>query len=404
MVVGGPSETSAPTAGVKEERLGPQAHRRLSVLLLRNVPEHSSRSMERFPDELARHLRQRANVRVDETTIHASALARSGWGRRLDRQASLLVRYPIHVRRQSADVFHIVDHSYAHLIRSLPRGNVMVTCHDLMMLHAEREDIGFRGSSLRVRWFRRSASFLRRAGLVACDSEATADDVVELVGVERSRVRVIPLGVNGVFAERPERQRIDTRRRVDPTGKRIIVMHVSTGLAYKNIPSTLHVLAALQSRGIDAMLVRVGIRLGPRDLALARALGLVDRIREFHGIPDAELADLYSSADVLLFPSRWEGFGWPPLEALACGTPSVVASECRSVVDLVGDSALAAPGVDVRALSDAVQRIVADPSLRRDLVERGRPRVRALTWERTAEAYERAYEDLVVESAARRPA
>lgn len=400
MGIGRPSDTSAPI-GVKGPLSRTQGDRPLSVLLLRNVPGHSSRSMERFPDELARQLRLRANVRVDETTIQASGLARSRLGRRLDRQASLLLRYPAHVRRQSADIFHIVDHSYAHLTRLLPRGRVVVTCHDLMLLHAESEDIGFRGSALRLRSFRWRTSFLRLAGLVACDSAATADDVERLIGVPSSRIRVIPLGVSSAFTERHEDIRREIRRRLDPMGSRAIVMHVSTGLAYKNIPGTLHVLAALRARGIDAVFVRVGVPLNPTDSRLAHDLGLADQIREFHGIADADLADLYGAADVLLFPSRWEGFGWPPLEALACGTPSVIASECRSVVDLLGDSSLAEPGADTAALTDAVERILLDPALRRTLVDRGHPRVAALTWERTAEAYERAYEELAVGSVVR---
>lgn len=373
---------------------GPQGTRSLSVLLVRNIAEHSSPSMERFPDELARHLRQRATMRVDQTTIRASALARHRWGRRIDRESAVLVRYPAHLRRQSADVFHIVDHTNAHLARSMPSGRVVVTCHDLMLLHAEHHDIGFRGSRLAVRRFRWATSFLAHAGLVVCDSDASADDVVDLIGVPPARVRVIPLGVSRVFTARPEESRRETRRQLDPTGNRTIVMHVSTGLAYKNIPGTLQVVAALRSRGIDAILVRVGVPLGATDSRLARELGLDGRIREFHNIPDEDLADIYGAADVLLFPSRWEGFGWPPLEALACGTPSVLASECRSVVDLLGDSALAEPGADVAALTNAVERILLDPALRRELVDRGRPRVAALTWERTAEEYERAYADL----------
>lgn len=350
--------------------------------------------MERFPDELGRQLRQRAKVRVDETTIHASRLAHSRFGRRLDRHASVLLRYPVHVRRQSADVFHIVDHSYAHLTRAVPAGRAIVTCHDLILLHAENHDIGFRGNRLPVLRFRWSTSFLRRAGLVACPSEATADDAVELIGVHPSRIRVIPQGVSRTFTERPEDERRETRRRLDPSGARAIVMSVSTGGGYKNVPATLKVMGALASRGVDAILVRVGAPLAPSYSALAHELGVIDRIRAFHATTDEELADLYSAADVLLFPSYWEGFGWPPLEALACGTPSVVASGCRSVMDLVGDSALAAPGADIAGLTDAVQMIVTDPLLRRELIERGRPRVAALTWDRTAAAYEDAYSEV----------
>lgn len=313
--------------------------------------------MERFPDELARQLRQRGNVRVDETAIRGSALARSRWGRYLDRQSSLMVRYPVHVRRQSADIFHIVDHSYAHLTGWVPRGRALVTCHDLMLLHAERHDIGFRGSRLGVARFRWAASFLGHAGLVACDSEATADDVADLIRVPQSRIRVIPLGVSAAFTKRPEEVRRMTRRRLDPTGSRAIVMHVSTGLGYKNIRGTLQALGALHSRGIDAILVRVGVPLGPIDTRLARDLGLSDRISEFNGITDEDLADLYRAADVLLFPSRWEGFGWPPLEALACGTP-VIARASAGLTDLIdGRAAFGVERSDVSALADAIAAI-----------------------------------------------
>jgi len=360
--------------------------------------------MERFPDELASQLRLRHRVRVRETTIHASVLVRNRWGRRLDRQASLLVRYPAHVRRQSADVFHIVDHAYAHLTRSLPRGRAVVTCHDLMLLHAELEDVGFRGGRMKVRRFRWFTSFLRQAGLVACDSQATADDVTGIVGVPPSRVRVIPLGVSPVFSQPSQESRRETRRRLDQTGAGTILMHVSSGGGYKNVPGTIRVLGALRSRGVDARLVRVGVPLDPTDTALAQQLGVLDHVQEFRAIPDEEVAALYGAADVLLFPSRWEGFGWPPLEALACGTPSVIASECRSVVDLLGDAALAEPAADVAAMADAVERIITDDGLRRGLVERGRRRVAALTWERTAEAYEGAYEEIAAQAAVRRRA
>jgi glycosyltransferase involved in cell wall biosynthesis len=295
------------------------------------------------------------------------------------------------VRRQAADVFHVVDHAYAHLARWAPPGQTVVTCHDLMLLHAEREDIGFRGSGPAVWRFRWFTSHLRRAAVVVCDSAATADDVVELVGVAPSRVRVIPLGIGAAFSGAHVEAQREARRRVDPTRTKRIVIHVSTGGPYKNVDTTLRVIDALRSRGIDPLLVRVGAPLADEHRALARQLGLLEAIREFQGIPDSELAALYGAADVLLFPSLWEGFGWPPLEALASGTPSVVAAECRSVVDLVGDAALVAPGRDVAGLTNAVERILTDPGLASQLVGRGGLRIAPLTWDRTAAEYEQVY-------------
>jgi glycosyltransferase involved in cell wall biosynthesis len=366
----------------------------ISVLLFRNIPEHGSRSMKRFADEMAAGLRGRSDVRVSETTIHASRFYRHRLLRKVDRYWSEFVRYPSHARQQSADIYHIADHAYGSLIGCVPAARAIVTCHDLMLLHAELEDIGFRGSRIGLRRFTWETSFLRRAALVACVSEATANDVSNMLHIDSQRIRVIPLGISSSFAPFDPQSRAEFRRHLDPTSGRALVLHVSTGAGYKNIGATLRVIAALRSQGVTPVLLRVGTPLNAEQVALARELGVLDLIREFGGVSDDKLAQLYSAADVLLFPSHWEGFGWPPVEALACGTPSVVASECRSVVDLVGDAAIAEPGDDVPALAGAVRTIVTTPGLRETLVERGRKRVAPLTWERTVEAYVDAYREI----------
>jgi len=264
-----------------------------------------------------------------------------------------------------------------------------------MLLHAESKDIGWRGSPIAVRRFRWATSFLRRAALVACVSEATASDVTELLHIDPTRIRVIPSGISASFAPLSDESRSEVRRAIDPTGRRALVLHVSSGPPYKNILGTLQVIRELQSRGLDPVFVRAGKLLNADQVAQATEMGVLSSVREFGRVSDQELASLYAAADVLLFPSRWEGFGWPPLEALACGTPSVVASECRSVVDLLGDAGLAEPADDVRALASAVEMIVTTPALRETLVQRGRARVQGLTWRRTMEAYLVAYEDIV---------
>jgi glycosyltransferase involved in cell wall biosynthesis len=366
----------------------------VSVLLFRDIPEHGSKSMERFADEMAHGLAAQAGVRARETTIHASRLYGHRLGHRLDRYSSLFFRYPLHARRQSAHVYHIIDHSYGHLLGCIPAERAVITCHDLMLLHAEREDIGFRGSRSLLLRFRWETSFLRRAALVACVSDATASDVASLLRVDSSRIRVIPNGIGSSFVPMDAQSRSETRRKVDPTGRHALVLQVSSGAPYKNIPGTLRVIRELRSRGLDPVLVRVGKPLDADQIAQAKEMGVLSSVQEFGRVSDQELANLYGAADVLLFPSRWEGFGWPPLEALACGTPSVVASECRSVVDLLGDAGLAESADDVRAMASAVEMIVTTPSLRETLVERGRARVAALTWRRTIDAYAEAYEEI----------
>ena len=371
----------------------------VSVLLLRNMPEHGSRSMERFADELVRGLAPDPSVVARETTIQASQLLGHRSMGRLDRYTSLFIRYPFHARRQSAEVYHIIDHSYGHLLGCIPAERAVITCHDLMLLHAERENIGFRGNRLALCRFRWETSFLRRAALVACPSNATAGDVADLLHIDSSHIRVIPLGISPAFVVPDDELLAETRRAINPSSRRAVVLHLSTGGAYKNVETTLRVIDALRSQALDPLLVRVGSPLNIEQTSLARKLGVLDRIREYGSVSDVDLARIYAAADVLLFPSRWEGFGWPPVEALACGTPSVVASECRAVVDLVGDAALAEPADDVQALASAVALIVTKPTVREALVERGRARVAALTWERTVNAYADVYREI-----GRRPA
>jgi glycosyltransferase involved in cell wall biosynthesis len=224
--------------------------------------------------------------------------------------------------------------------------------------------------------------------------------------LDPARVRVILQGISSSFVPTSDESRAEVRRALDPTGRRALVLQMSSGGAYKNIPGTLRVIRELRSRGLDPVLARVGEPLNAGQVAEATEMGVLDSVREFGRASDQELARLYSAADVLLFPSKWEGFGAPPLEALACGTPSVVASECRSVVDLLGDAALAEPADDIRALASAIEMIVTTPALRATLVERGRSRVQALTWRRTSEAYVVAYEEIAAaagRSSARRP-
>lgn len=367
----------------------------LSVLLLRNVPEHGSRSMERFADEMHRGLRSRPGIEVRETTSHASALYQHQLTRRLDRYLSLLVRYPLHVSRLSADVFHIVDSQYGHLVGCVPARRTVVTCHDLTFLRAEAFDIGFRGPPVAVRRFRWSTSFLRRAGLVVCPSQATAADVADLLHVEPCRIRVIPLGISSSFVSLDPVRRATARRAIDPLDDHAVLLQVSTGGLYKNLATSIRVIARLTEQGLNPILVRVGKPLDRDQQMLAIELGVLDRIQERGRLSDQELATLYAAADLLLFPSRWEGFGWPPVEALACGTPSVIASECRAVVDLLGDGALAASADDVTGLAAAAAALITAPTIRIEVVQRGRRRAAGLTWKRTVTGYVQAYEDVL---------
>ena len=362
----------------------------ISVLLLRDIAEYQPTSMERFADGLFTNLRADPRVTVRQTTIRPSALAFNRLGKKADEWLSSLVRYPRFARRQLADVYHIVDHAQGPLLGGLPAERTIVTCHDLMLLHAEFADVGFRGSRIALRRFKWATSFLRRAAVVVCVSDATARDASRFLNIDPARIKIIPPGISAAFGP-IEHARSSVRPLLEPSGQRPVVLQVSSGAPYKNSIGALRVIAELRSRGLSPVLVRVGRPLDKDEAHQASLLGLADCVRELGRISDRDLASVYAASDVLLFPSKWEGFGWPPVEALACGTPSVVASECHSVVATLGDACLVKPADDIRSMASAVEALLSNPALRTQLVERGRQVVRSLSWDRTADRYIEAY-------------
>jgi len=145
------------------------------------------------------------------------------------------------------------------------------------------------------------------------------------------------------------------------------------------------------------VLVKVGGDFTPAQRALIARLGIGADIEHHVHVPLAELPRLYASADVLVQPSLYEGFGLTVLEAMACGTP-VVAATGGSLPEVVGDAGLLVPPTDLAALTEAVARVLTDSPLRTWLRARGLERAQAFTWERTARATHAVYREVHEES------
>ena len=367
----------------------PRGEGRTPVLLVRDMPEQRLASMERLADEIELGFAAHPRYGVTSMALHASPIAaRIGLGR-VDSYATRFARYPLAASRVRAGVYHIVDHGYAHVAALLPRARTLVSCHDLMLLKAEEGVAGFapgRGQLARFRW---STSYLKKVARVVCPSESTKHDLVRLRGVSPQRISVVPYGVDARF--RP--LGIDASASLKtalPGASRHAMLHVSTGDAYKNVPGTLRVLAALRESGVDITLIRVGKPLSVDERRLAAELRVTGAVIECGRVSEERLVELYNAADVLLFPSFYEGYGWPPLEAMACGTP-VVTSDAPSLAELIGDAGLMAPARDVAALVSAVRSVLESPDLAEPLRRRGIERSAQFTWQRTIDGFAQAY-------------
>jgi glycosyltransferase involved in cell wall biosynthesis len=145
----------------------------------------------------------------------------------------------------------------------------------------------------------------------------------------------------------------------------------------------LRVLRRLRDGGIEARVARVGPPLAGADRALAERLGVLPSVVELGAVGDADLPAVYAAVDLLLFPSLYEGFGWPPLEAMASGTP-VVCSRAGSLDEIVGDAALTADPEDVDTLAQHAAAVLTEGETRARLIARGLERAGRFNWDRTA--------------------
>jgi glycosyltransferase involved in cell wall biosynthesis len=246
-----------------------------------------------------------------------------------DRMTNRLVDYPRWLRdaRDGFDIFHVVDHSYSHLVRELPAERTVVTCHDLDTFRSvlqpslERRSAAFRAMTRRI------LDGFRRAARVTCDSVATRDAILDHDLVAKDRLAVVPNGVHPDFSPNPDPEAAATvLEGIGPAAEDTIdLLHVGSTIPRKNIRLLLHVLAGVRSRK-PVRLIQVGGTLTPQQRALAIRLGVDDAVIEVPFQPRRVIAELYRRARLVLLPSLREGFGLPIVEALACGAV-VVASD-----------------------------------------------------------------------------
>jgi glycosyltransferase involved in cell wall biosynthesis len=317
---------------------------------------------------------------------------RSGAWKKVDGYLGRFAVYPRVVRTLDVDVTHVVDHGQGYLVANLDARRTVVTCHDVILLALAAGRIGAaRVPPIALQLFRLSVEIMKRAAVVVADSTQTKRDLVRFVGIDPERVTVVFPGLNQLFA--PDEARGLALRRRYGLGSGAVLLQVG-GIFYKNLPGILRVLGRLRKGGLDVRLARVGPALGGSDRALAEQLGLADSVLELGMMADADLPALYNAVDLLLFPSLYEGFGWPPLEAMASGTP-VVCSRAGSLDEVVGDAALTADPEDVEALAWHAASVLTDSGLKTALIERGLAHAAGFNWDRTAERMVGVYRDVM---------
>jgi glycosyltransferase involved in cell wall biosynthesis len=365
----------------------------MKVALIRNLHEHQNVSMKLTADRLEQALQGRAEF----VNVHPSwpaTLSPDSAAGKLSGYISRYALYPRSVTKVHADVYHIIDHAYAQVAKHLPPDRTVVTCHDLMLLQLQRGQFGKRPvPAVAARLFQRSMDHLRRAQQIVAVSEATKRDIVELLSVDPERIRVIYPPLDPLYRPAPpslDRKRL--RRELGLPDSRI-VFHLGNNWFYKNVDGVLRGFAAAAERLDDAILLKGGKPFSADQRELARTLGIAGRVIESGRLNTEQIQSYYWAADVLLFPSLWEGFGWPPVEAMASGLP-VVCSRAGALAEAAGDAAEFVDPNSPEDIGNGVVRVLEDAQRRNDLVQRGFANARRFQASRIAEPWLDVYCDL----------
>ncbi len=275
------------------------------------------------------------------------------------------------------DVFHATDY----LLPPLRRAASVLTIYDLTFRFFPEHHLPLN------RWYLSLMvpRFAQRASAIIAISENTRRDLAQRMQIPPEKVTVTYLGVNPVFRPMDDAVGLARVRQKYHLPARFI-LYFGTVEPRKNLLTLLDAYRALLARD-DALpdLVIAGRKgwLHQPVLQRVRELGLDARVQFTEWVDENDAPALMNAASVFVYPSLYEGFGLPPLEAMACGTP-VVCSNASSLPEVVGDGGILVEPRDAGALAGAVERVLADQPLRADLRARGLAQARKFSWERTA--------------------
>lgn len=383
----------------------------LRIAIVADYAEEGWPSMDLVADMLLDHLRREHAATLDAALIRPKMPRRltqvplvSGKLAVLDRATARQWDYPRQLKRFGAfDVYHVVDHTYAHLVHGLRAGRTIVTCHDVDAFRSILQPEDER-RSLPFRWMtRRILNGLRKAAAVPCDSEATRDALVTLAGFTPARLPVIPNGADpGGSPDADPATDFEAGRILGPR-QGVELLHVGSTIDRKRIDVLLEVFAAVRRARRDTRLIRVGGPFTGAQRAQARDLGIADAIAVVPFVDRATLSAIYRRVALTLLTSEREGFGLPLVESLACGTP-MVASDIPVLRELGQDSVVYAGLGDIGAWRDAILGLLAERESQQDQWRarkiRGIARAADFSWSHYAATLAALYQDVAARAVA----
>jgi glycosyltransferase involved in cell wall biosynthesis len=281
-------------------------------------------------------------------------------------------------------------HSTGNVLPLLLRVPSVVTLHDLQYLEYPRNFSPLRRAYLRLV----VPASVRRASAVIADSEFAKSSICRLLGTAGDKIHVVHLGGITEDLTSSSATRVDVEQKFQLT--RPFFLSVGSSLPHKNLPRLIEAFAEVAA-DIPYDLVIVGENFSYKQLLEqcigAAGLSGTGRVRLLGFVSRADLISLYRHAEAYVFPSLYEGFGIPALEAMDCGCP-VLAARCTSLPEVIGEAGLLFEPTDVHDIARCLKTFYHDPAIRISLIEKGSRRAKEFSWERMARETLHVYEQL----------
>ena len=372
----------------------------MRVAILRRA-YRASVSMDVYTDGLVRGLKAiRPNWEIVELapSAYPDNLGKPAWLRGLQKYYARYWLYPITLRHQDVDLFHIIDHSDGYLTYWLNKNHKprIITCHDIInLIQPETFKKHVRFPLVNMTAWRLSINGLCAADQIISVSSHTAKDVIQNLKINPEKITVIPNAVDTIFRPLKLDEICSFRKSQKLSSDTLCLLNVGSNHPRKNIATILEVLLILKKRNLPIHLWKVGTDFNTEQKSFIQKHSL-ERYVTYLGAPNkTTLVQVYNAADVLVAPSVYEGFGLTILEAMACGT-AVVTSNVSSLPEVAGDAAILLAPLDVKEIASTLHQLYGDPEYRQELVQKGLERVKQFTWKNTAEQVANVYEKVLL--------
>ena len=352
------------------------------ALLLSGFLESETTSMALYADGLNSALRKYAPGKFIYSEFTPKMLLPkwilNKWGMRFAR----FFLYPLQAPHIDGAITHLLDHGYAHLFYTYKSKKTVVTVTDLIPVLWWKGRLLVqtkKGMPLTVLYFLHA---LKRASHIIAISSNTKKDLIELIGCDPSKISVVPLGVDDIFKPYDKNEKQIARRRLFGYSDQSIIL-ITGSQFYKNHETVLKTLSFLIANGLDnVILVKTG-SVDANWLSLIKKYKLEKKVINVGFIPREQMPQLYNSVDLLFFPSIYEGFGWPPLEAMACGIPAVT-SNVASLPEIMGPIDTMCEPFDYIGFAEKITSLLNSEDYYQSVIRQGLYQSSKFTWEKIA--------------------